>query len=164
MNNNLRFVIILLLALIMGITSIFFLVEFDLYSFLGNKQANVSKGTNFNHRFKYYIDKIDIDEKYINIRGWTVVIGENSVNYHIKIALQTKDDYLIYNTNNENRSDVTAHFNDGFNYDNSGFKVQIDKTNLNRAEYALKIILNNKDNKYQDIIKILNINNHEQLK
>lgn len=97
------------------------------------------------------IDSIENNpkDKVVNIRGWAFKQNENLKTVETYVALkniETKDIYKI-NTIKEVRNDVTLHFNDSYNYDNSGFFASFDKHSLKRkGEYELCIIYLSNDN------------------
>ena len=79
-------------------------------------------------KYLYNIDSLDkVNQDNFEISGWVIKKKENIKNISINIML--KDDNKFYGlpTKIEKREDVTQKFNDGTNYDFSGFRAYLKK-------------------------------------
>lgn len=82
----------------------------------------------------FYKKEINGDSE-LCISGWCVMNGVSieRVNMHVIVNSERDHKYYILPTYMQKREDVTAFMNDGCNYDNSGFGVNI--TNANKFDY-----------------------------
>lgn len=55
--------------------------------------------------------------------GWAVLDGVDSARIQVSVCLVSDYNQYVLRTERNKRSDVTAHFNNGINYDDSGFTV-----------------------------------------
>lgn len=87
------------------------------------------------------IDGFGDEEDTISLSGWCIVSGEDIgyANYYVVFHNIAEDSYYRVNTVYKQRADVTAYFNDGYNYDNSGFYTRVRKCNLPEGEYEVCI-------------------------
>lgn len=93
---------------------------------------------------QFHIDSVnnDLNSNYINIRGWAFKSGSNLSTvecYAGLMKISTKEVYKV-NTVKEAREDVTTQFNDGYNYDNSGFFANFSKKKLEKGEYEIILL------------------------
>ena len=72
----------------------------------------------------HYIDKLIINEDYIEIEGWLLLHNIPSENVKICIKIES-DNNVYYDTKEIIRTDVTKHINDGTDYNKSGFVCRI---------------------------------------
>ncbi len=139
-------VIILLLAIILtGILS-------SVIIFLDNNRIEREDVSNMivnNGEINYNIDLIDKDDlKYVNIQGWASKLG-NSISI-VECYVCVKDikdnEYYRINTMKVIRTDVTDYFNDGFNYDNSGFFAKFSEKKIGQGTYEICLLYLNDGN------------------
>jgi len=98
---------------------------------------DLSKYTNVaNGNIDFYEETDDI----IKIRGWSVNFKDKSKKRKIKLGLKGIRNNYIVEVDAEIRKDITNTINDGNNYDNSGFNVEIDKSKIKKGQYELIII------------------------
>lgn len=97
------------------------------------------------NEIKYYFDSINNNGGFIEIRGWAIIPKIDSKKSNIYILIIYGDNKLIYETFSEVRKDITECFNDGCNYDNSGFLAKIDlKVSLNDPYRVGLLVINDK--------------------
>ena len=99
------------------------------------------------------------EEKYYYVRGWSCILGETIENVNVAIILWNEEEQRGYvvPTILEKRPDVTAHFQDGYNYDNSGFVSYVRKDRIDQcARYQIFIrYRNNGHDEYKYTGKVL---------
>ena len=109
--------------------------------------------------YKFYIDDLSwrkdnilTTKDFCKIQGWLIKPGEEIESAAIKIVFQNMSDgrYYIIPTQMSERKDVTAYVDDGKNYDECGFSVEIPyfeklNSNLDYEIFAL-YSLNGKEN------------------
>lgn len=91
--------------------------------------------------------EVSSDENYFYLRGWSCILGESILDVDVSLILWDEEEqkgYLIP-TKLQERPDVTTHFNDGYNYDNSGFVAVIRKDKLKEKKYKVYIRYQNND-------------------
>lgn len=103
-----------------------------------------SKITNTSHNIKY-AKNIDINNNYVNINGWAFINGKSTNNTKTYIYLKSKNKKYIFQTTPQKRHDVTKYFDDGNNYDNSGFQCIIDTNDIMSGNYEIGIVLKDGD-------------------
>lgn len=89
-----------------------------------NSYREIPKGD-----YSYSIDALsEQNYKYDSISGWVVVNGHEVLQYETQVVLYTDDGYAVaVPMKMVERADVTADFNDGNDYDMSGFQGLIRK-------------------------------------
>lgn len=94
---------------------------------LGNSLCEILtdyKISNESPKLQGNIEQFSYDDvnKTISINGWLVNRGENSYNNNISLLLKSNSNKESYRLRMDsyNRKDITQHFSDGYNYDNSG--------------------------------------------
>ena len=78
--------------------------------------------------YAYYLDNVSVEKKgFITVSGWIIKPGERVNKVAIKVVLKDSEDgkFYVAPTDVQVRPDVTAHFNDGNNYDYCGFSMRI---------------------------------------
>ena len=123
MNNSLRFAIIgfavcCLISLIFATVYKHNVLKIE---YLGNT-SDYKKDEDV---YVYYIDRTEIKKNHLEIHGWLIKPGINLI-YVNNMYVLIDDDNKVYGikTRSIKRAEVTMHFNDGFNYDNSGLHGQ----------------------------------------
>jgi hypothetical protein len=94
---------------------------------------------------KYNIEGVSMDQNMISINGWAFIVNKSSVDSNIKIILEGENINYSINVFNINRPDVTSHFNQNINFDNSGFKLVIKKEKFNKGNYKIGILITNEN-------------------
>ncbi|MGI6168518.1 MAG: hypothetical protein ACOYI4_02220 [Christensenellales bacterium] len=88
------------------------------------------------------IDSIElIRGAFLDVRGWGVMEGQQSLYKHAYFILASDTEAWQYETDTYIREDVTAHIADGQDYDNSGFGVMLNASNLNPGVYRVWLYL-----------------------
>ena len=84
------------------------------------------------------------DGNLLKIEGWSIIIGKttNPITMHILLKNAETEMILKLPTSILTRTDVTEAINDGINYDNSGFKVELNykKSNIKEAKYEILLL------------------------
>lgn len=79
-------------------------------------------------KYLYNIDTLDkVSQDNFEISGWIIKKKENIKNISINIMLKDDNKFYVLPTKIEKREDVTQKFNDGTNYDFSGFRAYLKK-------------------------------------
>ena len=77
---------------------------------------------NGNASFLFCIDESGENDGLFYARGWVMRQGVETASVDTQVALIDADDHVwLMNTVMEKRDSVTQYYNDGVNYDNSGF-------------------------------------------
>lgn len=96
-------------------------------------------------------NKLEINGSQISLGGWIVHKGENAYTNNISLALvsnNSSEHYKIRVNETINR-DISLLINDGFNYDNSGYKMDISLSSyIKSGTYDLMLILEVEHEKY----------------
>lgn len=73
------------------------------------------------------MEEISAENNTLRIRGWVMQVGQETNNDDISVILYDPDSDIFFcvPTEYEKRIDVTEYFNEGVNYDNSGFLVNM---------------------------------------
>lgn len=94
--------------------------------------------------YPYYIDKIEKDSKYLFIDGWIAKKGEDNIHINRVIVVKDKNNnYYELFTKSVIRNEVTANFNNTFDYNRTGLTSR-GRINKN-IQYPLKIYFLIKD-------------------
>ncbi len=141
-------------VLIFGITLAFAfaLYQYLKYSQYGTYQIDEEKITD-NSFFALDIDALEKRYDTVKINGWIAYQGESILTWKLSILIQNEDgSCYIVPMALQKRTDVTKAMNDGFDYDNSGFSVTINKRYI-KSDHAHYYILyeNNDRNMIVDI-------------
>lgn len=120
---------------------------FLIYTDMGHVKVITVSQFSDRENISFSVDSKGVNNDIVEISGWALEKGQNINTYDTSVALKEKDSDKIYilPTQLVNREDVTKFFNDGFNYDASGF--------LSRA-YTSK--LSDSDTKYEIVLLIKN--------
>lgn len=108
----------------------------------GEKQTGMNENVVFNiEKSDYEVDSYDGDM--LTIIGWGVIVGRepNPISIHILLRNEETNEFFKLPTVINSREDVTAHFNDGINYNNSGFSVHMNGKALNFDKVRYEIVI-----------------------
>lgn len=77
-------------------------------------------------------DNILLTEDLLEISGWMIKQGEDTNNVRLRVVLRNEvtGEYLMLPTTLLQRPDVTDYYNDGHNYDVSGFEAKISQKDI----------------------------------
>lgn len=114
---------IAILYIICIFVSLLFVIAFK----LDNEVVRVQSEKTYVYEGKvcrYFIDDINHADKYLDISGWFIEpnYAPNYINRQI-VLLDNEENMYKLNTHMIKREDVTKAFDDGQNYDNSGFSA-----------------------------------------
>lgn len=104
-------------------------------------------------------NELRVEGRNISLSGWAVLVGGNAYTNNVSLALVSQDSPEHYKIRVEEveNSGVTQHINDGYNYNNSGYKQSITLSGYTLpGTYDLMLIL---ENEYGDFL----INLEEQV-
>ncbi|GAK43450.1 hypothetical protein TCA2_5948 [Paenibacillus sp. TCA20] len=151
MNRGINNILCLLLVILVSFTG-FSIHEYRLSPdfFRIEDLGSLSNKTHLN------VDQISFESEKIVIKGWAVLVGKPSDETNLSIILVDKenpDNYKIFKPEMLKRVDVTEHFNDGFNYDSSGFEIVVSKRELLEGIYRIGVQISTDSTKYQLIGK-----------
>lgn len=92
----------------------------------------------------YGIDEFQFTERGLTLKGWAT-LEEQDANYSkINIVLISEDNKTVKLSSQQIvRNDVTIAYKSAYNYDNSGFIVEIPKENIPNGNYNIGIVVNN---------------------
>ena len=94
--------------------------------------------------FSYSIEEMSsVNSDYGYIRGWVLLDGRDIHMFNSRLVLYKKDtdEARILSLKMQIRTDVTERFDDGHNYDASGFEGRIDKAYLEDGDYYIGFLL-----------------------
>lgn len=92
------------------------------------------------------IDEFTEQSNTLTISGWTAFEKADATNNKVEIVFAGSDQAYIFATSPTARLDVTQYFNNGYNYDNSGYQVVINKNDIPAGSYKVGLLLHNKSN------------------
>jgi hypothetical protein len=85
-------------------------------------------------------------DSFITIKnGWAFINEMDTDDNEISLVLKSDKRNYFITTIPENRSDVTAHFNNNFNLDNSGFSVFVYKDKIEKGTYRIGFSIQKED-------------------
>lgn len=136
-------------VLILGtvLTAVFTLYQYLKYSQYSTYQLEEQKITDNSF---FALDVESMEERYdvVKIHGWIAYRGESISTWKLSLLIQNDDGscYVVPMAVQE-RKDVTEAMNDGFNYNNSGFSVTVNKNYIksDRAHYYILYENNDRD-------------------
>jgi hypothetical protein len=96
---------------------------------------------------KHNVEHVSQENDLISANGWAFLLNKSAVNSKIQLVLEGENNIYAIDVYNVNRPDVTAYFNDDFNYDNSGFKLTLKKEKIKKGNYKIGIIITTEDKK-----------------
>lgn len=90
----------------------------------------------------FCIDAISDNNNYISVRGWAFKkgISISTVECYVGVVNEESGDCYRVNTVKEDRTDVTSAYNDGFDYDKSGFYTLFNKRLLREGNYEICLL------------------------
>lgn len=117
---------------------------------LKNKKIDISDYSIFtaSDNCLYAVDEVVLNDSDGMINGWLIKKGEDIGAISIKVLLYEQDSNqcVAFPTKIVKREDVTSHFDDGKNYDYSGYYARItsigSKLQLRNREYTLMFLVN----------------------
>lgn len=114
------------------------------------KRMDLSEVELADDNYTYSIDEISDSKtlgEYIYVKGWAIHKGVNFDHFNTQLVLYQNDlkDTLVFELSMQTRTDVTTAFNDGYNYDSSGFSVNIDSSMVGDNEYNIAILYRDTD-------------------
>lgn len=90
--------------------------------------------------------KIDLINENFTIKGWSILPNyDTNVSTILNLVCKGEKESYYFPIDIKLRGDVTSHFNDGFNYNYSGFNKTIRLSNLPFDKYQIGIEIINKD-------------------
>jgi len=98
---------------------------------------------------KYKIEAVNYNYNSVFITGWIIQKGQSVRRYNCSVVLHDieNDSYFTIPTEMVKRPDVTALFNDGTYYDNSGFFARVLNNYVNKkSKYGLYLLNMNEGN------------------
>lgn len=100
------------------------------------------------NQYQYCFDRLEPDGDYFRIRGWCVITGSPLRTFHNRMVLYSEglDEAWSFPLALVSRPDVTAFFDDGNNYNNSGFEATIGDF-LPEGQYHLAVLVDNGEEK-----------------
>lgn len=138
--------IVCTLGVIFFLILLYFVFVYKDYSNI--HEVNTSE-LDFSTQFKCNIDEVkELDHNHLCITGWAIKEKENIERIECYIALKNKNTKKVYKikTRRIDRPDVTEFYNDGFNYNGSGFAAVLDKQKFEKGSYEIVIIYRNNQN------------------
>lgn len=75
--------------------------------------------------------------------GWIAYKGESISTWELSMIIQNDDKCYVVPMALQNRADITETMNDGFNYDNSGFAVTINKRYIQSGSVHYYVLYKN---------------------
>ncbi|HMH20948.1 MAG TPA: DUF6311 domain-containing protein, partial [Puia sp.] len=80
---------------------------------------------------------LPVSSDLIELGGWAAMEGQGAEGYQISIVLKNEKNIYVCATDPVLRPDVTAHFNNKYTLDHSGFRVQVLKNTLDNGKYQV---------------------------
>ena len=103
----------------------------------------------------YYLDKLKVEDEYINIRGWAFRTGRSSKGSLARIRLYSDQDQFIFNATPQKRTEVTRAYNlHNANYHDSGFRLKIPSSSIPKGSYKIDLIIENPE--FKDTLRVKN--------
>jgi hypothetical protein len=90
-------------------------------------------------------ETVQADQQAITASGWAFIKGKDAKDSGIGIVLRNDGAAYLGWAETVQRPDVTAHFKNGSDLDNSGFKIKIQKESIPAGKYQLIIVIRNND-------------------
>ncbi len=145
-------------VLIGGIIFIIVVLLFQHHYYSKPKEMDLSQVQIADDAYKYYIDSMSATSTqgdYILIKGWVVHIGIDLEHYNTQLVLyqDSLDDAFVFKLAMKTRADVTTYFDDGYDYDSSGFSAYIKSSLLGDRTYHVALLYN--DTKTDDGARII---------
>ena len=102
---------------------------------------------------EYNIEQIDYGNYTIGIKGYAFILGEDTEYFNTQLVLHdtTTDNNYLIKTSFQQRCDLTTLYNDGYNYDNSGFYARFFISSVEKKHKYIIYLLTYKKNQYNII-------------
>ena len=113
-------------------------------NFLVNKPEKIKKLPPEDEHLPSNLETVAEGNKNLIITGWATIKGIDASASAIKVVFIGKKENFAIKTATVIRKDVTLTINDGFNYDNAGFEISVNKADLPKGRYEIGIIVSNK--------------------
>ncbi|HEV2481839.1 MAG TPA: hypothetical protein VGS79_19365 [Puia sp.] len=91
------------------------------------------------------IDHFDDEQEYLSISGWAIRKMKEVAGSTIDLVFKMDNAVYIARTQTDKRTDLTAHYNNGFNLDNGGFLAKVSKEFLPAGRYQVGLWVHPKD-------------------
>lgn len=92
----------------------------------------------YDRQFIGNIEAFSYANNVLNITGWLALNGESAYDSNISLIIKNDDFCYRLRSDEYTREDVTEYMSDGFNYDNSGIKININiPQEIEDGEYSL---------------------------
>lgn len=95
-------------------------------------------------RIKYWIDKFNVMANEVEIFGWAYIENQAANNSKIQVVFISQGIANKIQTQSVQRVDVTNSVGNKFNLDNSGFQTKFETIKLEKGEYKLGILIQDK--------------------
>lgn len=158
-NNRMMIVIEIIILLLLVYYAFFAFRQSRANDFDTSTIPIVSKDEGYDYSIEN-VSKPKLGVKYyVDVKGWAVEKGVKSRSSDtISVVLKNVDtgNYYYIPTMRQMRKDVTRHFYDGIEYDDSGFEAKVSfskEVNADSSEYEIFVYLENKKGK-----KLINTN------
>lgn len=119
--------------------------SFSIYKYSNSPEFIEIDGLGVNsQKITLELDEIIVKGDLIKLNGWAIVRGiESKMNDKKIVLMDTSNEkkYELVSTRDVKRTDVTSHFNNSMNYNNSGFDTEIPKENLKKGKYRIGILI-----------------------
>lgn len=106
----------------------------DISAFYPLQQSNGDK-------INFSVEVFDCASEKISLSGWAYFDNQNMDNAKIEIIAIKDSKPKILSIENVKREDVTSYFKSAFNLSNSGFKASLFKTDFEKGDYKIGIII-----------------------
>lgn len=98
------------------------------------------------HDFLSGVDHFDDQKEFFTISGWAIRDMKEVGNSQIDLVLYKDQAMYLARPDPEKREDITEHYHNGLNLDNSGFTAKVSKTPLPAGKYQVGVWVHSKDN------------------
>lgn len=135
---------VLVMVLVIGVilVAIFVLYQYLKYSQYNQYHIDESKIAD-SSLFIWGIDKVNSKYDVLKVDGWIAYKGESISTWELSMIIQNDDKCYVVPMALQNRADITETMNDGFNYDNSGFAVTINKRYIQSGSVHYYVLYKN---------------------
>lgn len=135
---------VLVMVLVIGVilVAIFVLYQYLKYSQYNQYHIDESKIAD-SSLFIWGIDAVDSKYDVLKVSGWMAYRGESISTWDLSMVIQNDDNCYVVPMALQNRTDITETMNDGFNYDNSGFAVTINKRYIQSGSVHYYVLYKN---------------------
>ena len=92
------------------------------------------------------IDELIEHQSTVKVKGWTFLKDKDATDNEIEIVFVGNDQAYIFSTKPVLRADVTQYYNDGHNYDNSGYETLVNKNDIPKGNYTIGLLVRDTSN------------------